>query len=265
VTLTADFLNGIVLLGLSLLAAISYFGRAIIKGRAHYERVEKQGSSPLLGTGMMEAAHWTLQPMARLLALIKVTPDQVSWSALLLGFCAAYALATGHFGVGATFSVAAGFADVLDGMLARLTGKSSDAGQILDAAIDRYVEFLILGGLIVYYHPFPLLQVVTLFALLGSFMVSYSTAKAEAMQVKLPSRAMRRPERAFYLTLGAALSAITIPTLESSFEGSQTTSTPFGYPMVAALILVAVMGNIVSIKRLGALTRLVRARESSAR
>jgi CDP-diacylglycerol--glycerol-3-phosphate 3-phosphatidyltransferase len=262
VTLTADFLNGIILLGLSLVAAISYLGRAIIKGRAHYERVEKQGGSPLLGTGMMEAAHWTLQPLAKLLALIKVTPDQVSWSALLLGFCAAYALATGHFGVGATFSVAAGFADVLDGMLARLTGKSSDAGQILDSAIDRYVEFLILGGLIVYYRSFPLLQVVTLLALLGSFMVSYSTAKAEAMKAKLRSRAMRRPERAFYLTLGAALSAITIPTLESSFEGSQTS--PVGYPMVAALILVAVMGNIVSIKRFGALSRLVRARQGLA-
>ena len=126
-----------------------------------------------------------------------------------------------------------------------MSGLASDAGEILDAAIDRYVEFFFLSGLIIYYREIPVLQVLALLALLGSFMVSYSTTKAEALKVDPPKGSMRRPERAVYLTLGATLSAFTIPL----FETRHDFFTPIGYPMVLALGLVAVVANVSSIER----------------
>ena len=142
-------------------------------------------------------------------------------------------------------------------MSARLTGHASDAGEVLDAAIDRYVEFFFVSGLVIYYRDMPLLQTIALFALMGSFMVSYSTAKAEALHVPPPPGIMRRPERAFYLILGSALSSIPIPWLEDKFPSV----TPVGFPMVFALCFIALLSNIAAIERLYTIAHAVKMRE----
>jgi phosphatidylglycerophosphate synthase len=142
-------------------------------------------------------------------------------------------------------------------MVARKSGVASDAGEILDSVVDRYVEFFFLSGLIVYYRQTLALQALALLALLGTFMVSYSTAKAEALQVSPPKGSMRRPERAVYLILGAALSAVTIPWVENH----QESSVQIGYPMVIALGLVALVANVSSIERFWSVARAIRFRE----
>jgi len=205
----------------------------------------------------MELGYWILQPVAGLLVSLGITPNKVSWASLGFGFLAGAYLAMGHFGFGAIFATVSGLLDSLDGMVARISGVASDAGEVLDAAVDRYVEFFFLSGLIVYYREIPVLQVLALVALLGSFMVSYSTTKAEALKVDPPKGSMRRPERAVYLTLGAALSAVTISWLETQREFS----TPIGYPMVLALGLVAIAANVSSIARLRSTAKDIRVRE----
>ena len=88
-------------------------------------------------------------------------------------------------------------------------------------------------------------------------MVSYSTTKAEALKIEPPKGLMRRPERAVYLTAGAALSAVSIPWFETTREFSN----PLGYPMVFGLGLVAVLANISSIERLWSIAKALRLRE----
>jgi CDP-diacylglycerol---glycerol-3-phosphate 3-phosphatidyltransferase len=240
-----------------LLLASAYGLRVAVKGRAHYERIDRQGGSRLLTKGAMELGYWILHPAARLLALLGITPNKVSWASLAFGFLAGVCLAAGHFGFGAICATISGLLDSLDGMVARISGIASDAGEVLDAAVDRYVEFFFLSGLIIYYHEIPVLQVLALLALLGSFMVSYSTTKAEALNIDPPKGSMRRPERAVYLTLGATLSALTIPWLEIHREFS----VPLGYPMVMALGLVAVVANVSSIERFWSIAKAIRVRE----
>lgn len=252
-----DLTYTLLLIGIAALVALAYAVRVMRKGRPHYDRVEKQGASPLLGKGVMEMAHWGMLPVARLFVFFHVTPNQLSWISLLFGFFAGLCLLFGHFGFGAAFATICSFLDMLDGMVARLTGVASDAGEVLDASVDRYVEFFFLAGLIVYYREMPALQAVALLALMGSYMVSYSTAKAEALQVTPPKGGMRRPERALYLILGAALSPLTIPWLEAHRDYS----TPFGHPMVVALCMVAVLANVSAIERLWAVAKVMRARE----
>ena len=244
---------------IALLAAV-YGVRVAVKGRVHFDRIDRQGGSRLLTKGSMELGYWILEPVARLLVFLRIRPNTVTWASLIFGLAAGACLAVGHFGFGAVLATISGFLDSLDGMVARRSGVASDAGEVLDAAVDRYVEFFFLSGLIVYYRQVPGLQLLALLALLGTFMVSYSTAKAEALQVEPPKGSMRRPERAVCLILGAALSAVSIPLVENQRQ----LAFEIGYPMVLALGLVALLANVSSIERFWSIARAVRVRENDS-
>ena len=237
------------------LLASAYGVRLAVKGRARFDRIDRQGGSRLLSKGAMELGHWILEPVSRFFVFLRITPNSVSWASLGFGFVAGVCLALGHFGFGAICATISGLLDSVDGMVARISGVASDAGEVLDAAVDRYVEFFFLSGLVLYYREMPLLQLLTLLALLGSFMVSYSTTKAEALNLEPPKGSMRRPERAVYLISGAALSTVTIPLLEVNRGFS------VGYPMVMALLLVAIVANVSSIARFWSIAKAVRCRE----
>ena len=254
-----DAFNAVGLIALAGAVCVAYLLRALIRGRAQYDRVERQGGSLLLGKGMMEMAYWSLQPIGRALVSMHVTPNMISWASLVLGGIAGVFLAYGQFGSAAVCATCSAFFDTLDGMVARLTGASSDAGEILDAAIDRYTEFFYLSGLVIYYREISYLQIIALFALMGSFMVSYSTAKAEAMHMRPPPGIMRRPERAFYLILGAALSA-----LPFGWDAYFDFPVRVGVPMVAAIGFIAILANISAIERLYTIARDRRLQEIAA-
>ena len=114
-----------------------------------------------------------------------------------------------------------------------------------------------LFGLVFYYRPIPELMLLTAGAMIGSFMVSYSTAKAEALQIDPPKGSMRRPERTLYLLVGAALSPVTIPW----FERIPSFPIAVGHPMVFALAMIAVMANASAIERFAAIAKKVRIRD----
>ena len=238
------------------LVAAAYGVRLAIKGPVHFDRIDRQGRSLLITKGFMEWGCWMLQPVARLFVFLRISPNTVSWASLGFGFLAGACLAVGHFGFGALCAMISAQLDSVDGMVARISGVASNAGEVLDAAVDRYVEFFFLSGLVLYYREALVLQINSLLALLGSFMVSYSTTKAEALNVNPARGSMRRGERAVYLTLGAALSAITVPWLETRGQFS----VPIGYPMVIALGLVAVIANISAIERFSSIAKAVRAK-----
>lgn len=246
-----DILNTVVLIALLGLVSLAYSVRVILRGRVQFDRINRQGGSVLLSKSLMEMAYWSLQPVARLLVYLHITPNQLSWASLVFGGIAGTALAYGYFGFAALFATYSSFLDSLDGMVARLMGQASDAGEVLDAAVDRYVEFFFVSGLVIYYRDVPVLQVMALLTLLGSFMVSYSTSKAEALHLDPPPGIMRRPERSFYLILGAALSPFPIPWLQ-------------GYgpaPMVVAMTVVAILANISAIERFYTIAHAARERE----
>ena len=259
--LTPDMKFALAAVLLVVALAAAYAVRVAVRGRDRFERIEHQGASRLLGKSAMGLCYWSLQPIARLLVAMRVDPDWISWTSLVFGAAAGVFLAVGHFGYATVCTMISGLLDTLDGMVARMSNTSSETGEVLDSAVDRYVEFFFVAGLVLYYRATPLLQIVALLALLGSFMVSYSTAKAEALKVVLPKGGMRRPERAVYLTVGAALSAVSIPWWEAERELSR----PIGYPMVVVLILVAVAANLSAVERLWSIAKSVRARRSDGK
>jgi CDP-diacylglycerol--glycerol-3-phosphate 3-phosphatidyltransferase len=227
-------------------------------GAARFARVDKAGASALLGKGAMEAGYWGLQPVGRALIALGLTANGVTLLSLGFGLSAAVALSFGHFGVGAALTAVATLGDALDGIVARQTGTASDAGEVFDAAVDRYQEFFFLGGLAVYFRADPTALVLVLFALLGSFMVSYGTAKAEALGVPSPRGAMRRVERAVYLDAGVVFAPVAAAVaarfgLPASIEH---------LPILMALALVAGVGNVSAVRRLLAVARAVAHRDT---
>jgi CDP-diacylglycerol--glycerol-3-phosphate 3-phosphatidyltransferase len=257
---SVDLAISITLLVTALAVAAAYAVRLARRGRARSARVDREGSSALLGQAAMEGGTWAMAPIARALAAAGVTPNAITGASLALSLAAGVALGLGRFGVAAAIAAVAAMGDALDGAVARATGTASDAGEVFDAAVDRYAEFAFLAGLAVHYRGEAALLSLALAALLASFMVSYSTAKAEALHVVPPRGAMRRAERAVYLTSGALLTPIA-----GALVARTGLVAPWlgEAPMIGALALVAVVGNVSAAQRLFALFSSVRERDRS--
>jgi phosphatidylglycerophosphate synthase len=188
---------------------------------------------------------WLLSPLVDGLAAVGVTANDVTVVSLFAGLVAGAALAFDQFGWATAAILFASLGDAVDGMLARRTGSASVGGALLDAAVDRYGEFFILAGLAVLFHEsIPMLALVLL-ALAGSFMVSYGSAKAEALRVAVPDGMMRRAERATVLCVGVAMvpfagelaARIEVPWLHHA-------------PILFAVAVVAVAANASAVRRL---------------
>ena len=207
----------------------------------------------------MEMGYWVLEPLVKALVALDITPNMVTLFSLVPAFLAGVAAAFGWFALACVLGTAGAFCDILDGLLARRLGTASDSGEVVDAAVDRYIEFFFLAGLIVYYRTHWMVLVLTLAALLGSYMVSYTTAKAEAMSVPPPRGSMRRAERAVYLMTGAGLTAFT----RAAFPTSPSHALR-ELPILVALSLVAVVTNVSAIQRFAAIAAVLRARHTAS-
>jgi len=249
-----DFACSAVLLALVLVATLAYGARVALRGRAASERVEREGNSVLVGKGAMELFHWVIEPLGAGCEWLGVSANAVTWGSLALAIGAGGALAEGHMGVGAALATVSAAGDALDGAIARRTQTASDAGEVLDAAIDRYGEFAFLAGLAFWFRASPAMLGITLLAVLASFMVSYSTAKAEALQLEAPRGSMRRTERAVCTILGAGL---------SPFAAAVNPAWSVA-PIAIAVSVVAVVGNVSAVRRLVAIARAARLRGERA-
>jgi CDP-diacylglycerol--glycerol-3-phosphate 3-phosphatidyltransferase len=234
----------------------AYLVRSAIVGRRRHARTESDGGSMFMNKRAMEMVYWILEPLIDFLAALHVTPNMVTLFSLIPAAGAGVALGFGLFGLASLLSVVATFGDILDGLLARKTGVSSAAGEVLDAAIDRYGEMFFFAGLVYYYRTHDQVLFIVLAAIVGSFMVSYATAKAEAMGVSAPRGAMRRGERAAYLIFGSAFT----PVAKVLFANSASLALN-ELPIILTLSIVAVVSNISVLQRFSAINDLLRAKE----
>jgi CDP-diacylglycerol---glycerol-3-phosphate 3-phosphatidyltransferase len=241
-------------------AGAAYALRAAARGRARSARADRDGGSALLSKHLVELCLWTMTPFTAVLARMGVTPDGVTWFSLLPGLAAGAALVFGWFGLAALLGMVAAFCDAIDGLLARRLGRGSEAGETLDAVVDRYTEGAFLGGLVVYYRATTVMMTLSILALIGSFMISYTTAKAEAQGVDPPRGVMRRGERALYLLVAAGL----VPFVRALVPATR----PFyvrDAPIVAVVVFIAAVGNYSVVSRMRQIRQALAARGPAAR
>lgn len=145
-----------------------------------------------------------LHPLAVTLVAWGVPPNALTLVGCLLTASVGVLLAQGRFLLGGVLIVLTTLFDGLDGLVARVSGRTSRFGAFLDSTSDRYAEAALLFGLLLYYiHQQRDVEVILLFVVLvGSFMVSYTRARAEGLDIECKEGVLTRFERLAILVLG---------------------------------------------------------------
>src|ERR671935_2979040 len=152
------------------------------------------------------------------LAQTRLTPTALTVSGVLL--CAVSSVPVyfeyrDHllfYWLGATLFVIGSILDILDGALARAGGKATPFGAFLDSTTDRIGEGAMLGAiaLVFHRHDHPVAIALTFAAVVGSFLVSYTRAKAEALGLRGDVGLGSRAERVVVITAGLVFAPISI-------------------------------------------------------
>lgn len=145
-----------------------------------------------------------LDPVVRLLAALRVTPNALSVAGLAGAAAAAALIANGALPAGGALLLLAGSLDLLDGALARATGRAGPAGALLDSTLDRCSEAAVLFGVLLYQLGRDASEEAALAfaAVTGSLLVSYVRARAEGLGAPLADGLLRRQERVVLLAAG---------------------------------------------------------------
>jgi CDP-diacylglycerol--glycerol-3-phosphate 3-phosphatidyltransferase len=127
----------------------------------------------------------------------RLTPNAISLTGFVLNVVAAVLILEEYFVLGAIAFIVGSVMDMLDGRYSRMSGKGTPFGAFLDSTLDRVEEGVVLAAVATYYAKQGQQEVVgaTVLAVVGSYMVSYTRARAEALGVEckvgIASRAVR--------------------------------------------------------------------------
>jgi len=148
-------------------------------------------------------------PIARLLNGLGVSPNCITILGLLISVTGAIFVGMGHIFTGGILFLLGGCMDLFDGTLARLGGRETKFGNLLDSLSDRIGEAALYLGLVVYgiQHfsgsiNLMTYMIVLFVAFISSQMVSYLRAKGESLGIKMREGIMTRPERVILLSIG---------------------------------------------------------------
>lgn len=149
----------------------------------------------------------SVEPLARAFARTGFSPNAFTLIGLIVGAGSAMLFAWGAQLWAGLVVLACGFFDLIDGSVARVTGRETAFGGVLDSFVDRYVDFLIFAGIV--YGGLAEAGLMPgwvwgFLAISGSFMVSYTRARAEAAgSGRLDVGVAERGERILILAIGA--------------------------------------------------------------
>jgi CDP-diacylglycerol---glycerol-3-phosphate 3-phosphatidyltransferase len=142
----------------------------------------------------------------------RLTPDVLTAAGVALSIAGAVAVyfeerGWGFFWLGAGLFVVGSILDILDGALARSRGAGSQFGAFIDSTVDRVGEAFMLGAIALALMREELQWGVALAfaALAGSFLVSYTRARAEALGLRGDVGIGSRAERVVVITSGLVL------------------------------------------------------------
>lgn len=179
-------------------------------------------------------AYYLTQPVATLLAKAPIiTPNVITWLGFLVTLGAAGLIVTGHLLAAGLVVLLAGFFDILDGALARRTNQITPFGALLDSTLDRLSEAVLLLSILILNLLRDQLTVEALLvclALIGSLLVSYIKARAEALDLECEVGLFTRSERVAVLALGLLLSQ-------------------FDYALITALSIIVLFSFITATQR----------------
>jgi CDP-diacylglycerol--glycerol-3-phosphate 3-phosphatidyltransferase len=151
-------------------------------------------------------------PVARFFLRMGISPDVITVVGTA-GVCAGALVffPSGHFLVGVLVCTAFVFSDIVDGLMARLSGRSSSWGAFLDSTLDRFGDAAVFAGLALYYagpgDSLPLTALALYCLVLGSI-TSYARARAEALGMQAKVGIAERSDRMVAILVMTGLAGI---------------------------------------------------------
>jgi CDP-diacylglycerol--glycerol-3-phosphate 3-phosphatidyltransferase len=127
----------------------------------------------------------------------RLTPNTISLTGLLGNLVAAVLILEHHFVLAGIAFILGSLCDMMDGRYSRMSGKGTPFGAFLDSTLDRIEEGIVLAAVAAWFAESgdELAVGATVLTVVGSYMVSYTRARAEALGVEckvgIASRAVR--------------------------------------------------------------------------
>jgi CDP-diacylglycerol--glycerol-3-phosphate 3-phosphatidyltransferase len=134
----------------------------------------------------------------------RLTPNAISIAGFLLNLVAAVLVTQRLFFLAGIAFIVGSIMDTLDGRYSRMSGKGTLFGAFLDSTLDRVEEGIVLAAVAGYFAAIgdDFAAAMCVVAVLGSLMVSYTRARAEALGVECKVGLATRPVRVVILSIG---------------------------------------------------------------
>ena len=186
----------------------------------------------MFGASIGRGAQRIIDAMVGGLASSRINPNVLTCIGVAINVGSGALFGFGHFLWAGIDLIVANLFDMLDGQVARRSGRVTRFGGFLDSSLDRLSDMVVFVGLMIYYaRDMAWHSTLNVFlagvGLMGSVMVSYASARAESLISKCDVGFLRRPERVVLFIIGAL----------SSVPGS---TSPFANRMPAVLWVLAV-------------------------
>ncbi len=188
---------------------------------------------------------WLIAPIVDWMVARKVNPNAITTVGTLCCLAAGAIYASGHIRVAGYVLGFTALFDVVDGEVARRTGRESVFGAFYDSTLDRVADGAILGGLCVFFSRkdallgFPAymstpMVAVLLLGIIGSFLTSYTRARAESLGIDAKVGILQRPGRIILLSAPQAFFGLALG----------------GWVLIAICVILSVTAWITAVQRI---------------
>jgi phosphatidylglycerophosphate synthase len=162
----------------------------------------------MFGASIGRAGQRIIDAMVRWLAHGHINPNILTVVGVAINVASGMLFGFGLFFWAGIVLIVANLFDMLDGQVARLSGRVTSFGGFLDSSLDRLSDMVVFVGLMVFYardteYHSTLNVFLAGAGMMGSVMVSYASARAESLIPKCDVGFLRRPERVVLFIIGA--------------------------------------------------------------
>jgi CDP-diacylglycerol---glycerol-3-phosphate 3-phosphatidyltransferase len=162
----------------------------------------------IFNTSARAVASYVVNPIARFLLRLGVTPNAVTIAGTVGVLIGAYLGALGHLFWGTWIVTASALTDALDGAMARMRGRSGPFGALLDSSMDRIADAAVFGAVVFYLanqgNPYGGM-VAAIICLAAGQIVSYVKARAQSLGLNADVGLAERLERLLIVGVGGLL------------------------------------------------------------
>jgi CDP-diacylglycerol---glycerol-3-phosphate 3-phosphatidyltransferase len=139
----------------------------------------------------------------------RLTPNAISVAGLIGNLIAAVLILEHHFVLAGVAFILGSLCDMFDGRYSRMSGKGTPFGAFLDSTLDRVEEGIVLAAVAAWFaeNSNEFAVGATVIAVVGSYMVSYTRARAEALGVECKVGIASRAVRVVILSVGLVFAA----------------------------------------------------------